>query len=475
MNNATTTREEQRRSFILEAPPMRVILSVGLPLVFYNGISQGFSFFDTLIASNIGAKTVSTVAYISQIGQMFQAIGSGLGIGGGILIARAFGAGDKKGVERYVSTVVFLALAIAAVLLAAMIPFPSAFLRLLGMPAELLTTETIAYFLVEIAGIAAVFVNTIYFAILRSKGSTRRIFWLNLMILSLKLGLTLAFVYVFRKGMVWLSIASLIAQASMTVIALATFLTPGNPFRVSLKAADFSPRTLAPVLALSLPVFLEKFAFNLGKVLVNSMAAAYGSLAIGALGISNRLGGLSTMPPIGFEDAEAAIIAQNLGNGNQRRAIAVFKRVLLLNLGIGLVMFVLMSVFRDPVISLFARGDPVFTAEIARIYNWERYATVLLAVSATVLGLLYGFGLTRVTMVLNSIRLFAFRIPPLWFILHYTSMDSEGLGVAMMVSNLMAGAVAGGVAFAFLGRLRSGTGTKNKDAAHTGEPVVSDK
>ena len=71
--------------------------------------------------------------------------------------------------------------------------------------------------------------------------------------------------------------------------------------------------------------------FNYGKVVVNSMAASYGSLAIGALGVSNRLGGLSTMPPIGFEDAEAALVAQNLGNGNERRALSIFKRVLALN------------------------------------------------------------------------------------------------------------------------------------------------
>ncbi len=439
----------------MEAPPLRVIVSIGLPLVLYNGISQVFSFFDTLIASNIGAATVSTVAFVSQIGQMLSAIGSGVGVGGGIMIARQFGAGDRAGVERLVSTVVFLALGLAAVLLLASLPFPAAALRLFGMPSDLLTRETIHYFILEIAGIAAVFVNTVYIAILRSKGSTRSIFFLNVMILSLKLSLTLLFVYVFRKGLVWLSLASLIAQGSLTAIAVITFLKPGHPFRVSVRSADFSRRTLLPLLSLSLPVFLEKFVFNYGKVVVNSMAASYGSLAIGALGVSNRLGGLSTMPPIGFEDAEAAIVAQNLGNGNEKRALSMFKRVLVLNFGIGVLMFAVMSVFQKPIISLFARGDPEFATEIAGIYDYERYATVLLAVSAAIMGLLYGFGLTRVTMILNILRLFAFRIPPLYYILHYTNLGSEGLGWAMMISNLMVGLAACAVAIVFVGRLRA--------------------
>jgi len=454
MKTSASDREEIRRNFILQAPPTQVVLSVGLPLVFYNGITQVFSFFDTLIASNIGAKTVSTVAFVTQISQMFTAIGAALGIGGGILIARHYGAGDRAGVERFVSTVVLLALCIAAGLLALMIPFPAATLRLFGMPEDLVTPETIAYFSLEIAGIAAVFVNTLYFAILRSQGSTRRIFWLNLMILSLKLSLTLAFVYVLKKGIIWLSLASFLAQGTMTVLAIRSFIKPGHPFRVSFRSADFSAYTIRPILSLALPVFLEKFAFSYGKVLVNSMAASYGSLAIGALGVSNRLGGLSTMPPIGFEDAEVAIIAQNLGNRNQGRAIAAFKRVLLLNLGIGIVMFILMSVFKDPLIALFARGDPAFTAEIAKIYQYERYATVFLPLSASVMGLLYGFGLTRITMILNMLRLFVFRIPPLWFIIHFTRLGAEGLGWSMMISNLLVSVAAGGVAIVFVGRLK---------------------
>lgn len=454
MNQASHTRENNRRSFILEAPPTQVILSIGLPLVFYNGISQAFSFFDTLIASNIGAKTVSTVAFISQIGMMFSAIGAGLGIGGGIIVARAFGAGDREGVERTASTIVFLALGIALAILAVLVPFPGFALRLFGMPDDLLTAETVTYFLLELAGIAAVFVNTIYFAIERSRGNTKKIFWLNVMILSLKLGLTVFFVYALDKGMIWLSLASLAAQGTMTCIAIVSFVRPGKPFRVSLRLADFSAKTILPILALSLPVFLEKFVFNYGKVVVNSMAAAYGSLAIGALGISNRLGGLSTMPPMGFEDAESAIIAQNLGNGNRKRAIAVFKRVFALNMGIGVFFFILMGIFMDPIIELFARGDPVFTAEIAKIYQYERYATILLAASASVMGLLYGFGLTRVSMTLNILRLFAFRIPPLWYIQRFTHMGTEGLGWAMMISNLMVGVSATAVAIVFLGRIK---------------------
>jgi Na+-driven multidrug efflux pump len=55
------------------------------------------------------------------------------------------------------------------------------------------------------------------------------------------------------------------------------------------------------------------------------------------------------------------------------------------------------------------------------------------------MGLLYGFGYTRLSMLLNLLRLFVFRIPPLWYFQHFTNMKTEGLGIAMMISNMMMG------------------------------------
>ena len=43
------------------------------------------------------------------------------------------------------------------------------------------------------------------------------------------------------------------------------------------------------MIKLSVPVIVEKMAFSLGKVVVNSMSTVYGTLTVGALGISNNI------------------------------------------------------------------------------------------------------------------------------------------------------------------------------------------
>jgi putative MATE family efflux protein len=434
-------KDAKRRTFILEGDMWNVLVSIAIPLVLYNSISQMFSLFDILIASNMSAAIASTVSFIAQIQLMLSAVGGGLAVGGGILIARHFGAGNMERVNKNINTLVFLAFIISLCILVMVIPFSTQFLKFLRMPKDLLEIGSV-YFILETAMLICIFINTIYFSIEKAKGNTKVILFCNLLMLSLKLGLTLFLVYGIGGNILLLSAASLSSHLSITCIAIKNMTGKRNPFRLSVKYIDFSAETLRPILILSLPVFMEKFVFNLGKVIVNSMSAAYGSMVVGALGISNRISAIATTPPIGVEEAEASIVSQNLGNNNIPRALGIFKRTFILNMGLGLLFFILMTIFKDNIISLFAKNDILFAVEIEKIYNYERYATILLAASSSVMGLLYGFGYTRISMILNLTRLFVYRIPPLWIMQNFTTVGSEGVGMAMMISNGLIGITA---------------------------------
>ena len=202
--------------------------------------------------------------------------------------------------------------------------------------------------------------------------------------------------------------------------------------------------------------FLEKFIFAFGKVIVNSMCAGMGSTVVGALGVSNRLGGFCTNPPSGFQDAESSLISQNLGAGKVERALAIFYRTLLINLGIATLLLIVMLTFRDSIIMLFAKGDAAFAAEIRAIYTYECWDSVLVSINASVMGLLYGFGKTRISMILNIVRLFVYRIPPLWLLLRFTHIGIPAVGMAMLISNGAVGITSGIVAIWFIRRLKQG-------------------
>lgn len=448
-----TEKELARRKFILEGNEWKVIFTISLPVVIYNTLSQLFQFVDTLIAASISTNTVSIVSFIGQISSAMQTIGSGLAIGSGIIIARHFGSGDMEMVRRRISSVLCLTIAISLTLALIFIPFSNSFLLLLKIPRELLSDGRI-YFIIEVCGISFLFINTIYFSIEKACGNTKAYMWSNLLFSILKTSFNVLFVFKLKGGMIALPSATLLAQFIISVISFSKLLSPKNPFRISIKLCSFEKPFITKLTSLSVPIFLEKFIFAFGKVIVNSMCAFYGATVIGALGVSNRLGGLSTQPPGGFQEGETTVISQNLGNGNLHRALNIFYKVLFINVIFSIICFILTGIFQVPLVTIFAKGDKNFAQSIAKIYYYERLDTILIAINTSVMGLLYGFGKTKIALYLNILRLFVYRIPPLYFFIHCTNLGIEAVGIAMLVSNGFVGLTSGAAAIPLIAKIK---------------------
>ncbi|HHX60922.1 MAG TPA: MATE family efflux transporter [Epulopiscium sp.] len=455
MSNQLSEKDNQRRRFILQANMWGVVLAVSLPLAIYNSLNSIFTFLDSLMASYISSEVVSAVTYVSQIKGAIGAVGMGLALGGGIIIARHYGAGNMEKAKKVANTLLFLAIAIGLVLIVLIVPFTRPILRILNTPEELINVGS-SYFAVEIIAVISMFINNVYIAIERAKGNTKKILYLNLMVLAIKLPLTALFIYVFHMGVTMMAVGTLIAHMVLTIIGMRDMLKPDNIFRLSIKDIELSKKMIWPILILGVPIFFEKFAFSFGKVIVNSMSVAYGGTVVGALGVSNNIGGIITGAGGGFQDGESAIISQNIGNNDFTRAIDAFKKTLIVSLALGLIGFVLTGIFGDQLIAIFAKGDMVFAKEIKNIFQYERYALITLTIASASMGFLYGFGYTKLSLIINFMRLFAFRIPILYGLQKFTTLESKGVGIAMMVSNLLVGILSLSIVLIVIWRMKKG-------------------
>ncbi len=115
-------RDIRFREESLNGSLWKVILSVGTPLALYHSLSMLFKLLDTMMASHISSTAVSSVAYLGQISIMLSAIGSGLAIGSGIQISRAYGEGDYQTVKKRVSSLYAMVALLGAVILAVLLP-----------------------------------------------------------------------------------------------------------------------------------------------------------------------------------------------------------------------------------------------------------------------------------------------------------------------------------------------------------------
>lgn len=448
-----TTKDKQNRDYILNENMWSVVFRICLPLALYQSLAQIFKIFDSQMAAHISSEAVSAVAYLSQLNMAINAVGGGLAVGASLKISETYGSGKFQKVKRQVSTLYMICGLLGAVILLVFVPFAEPFLKMAKTPDEFIVVGK-TYFIIEIFSLVVMFFNNVYISIERARGNSKRILNLNVLIIVIKLSLTAWFVYGLKGNVTSIAIATLISQLAMFVIAIKNMGGKEGIFGFSIKAVSMNRAVASPMIVLSIPVVVEKFSFAIGKVIVNSMSTGYGALTVGALGISNSIGGLTTNPQNGFQEGGAAIISQNLGAKKYDRAFDAFKKILICNIIIGAVGYVLTMTNLHIISGVFAKDDLIFKGMIEHIYRYEAMGAVALGVHASVMALLYGYGLMKYTFFVNFMRVFAFRVPVLWLLQNYTNLGNDSVGIVMMISNIGVGVLSSFIAFIELRKIR---------------------
>lgn len=430
--------ESEFREKSLSSNVYLLIIQVGTPLAVFALFASLFSLLDTIMASHIGTIDVSTVAYMNQLRMILNSIGTGIGTGSMILINRAYGAGDKAKTNELTNTLVRLLLILSMIFLL-MIPFVPAILRLIKTPEEFIS-EGSAYFRILITATVVNFVNLIYINVEKSRGRTGVILVANLSMMVIKLIFSALFVYILDKGIAYIALSTLISYSACAIYALPHLFDRNSIFCIRPSLVFHTKKGYSKsLLSLSFPVAVEDSTFSLGKVIVNSIASSYGAEMIGALGISNNVSGLAASFENGFSDASSSIVSQNYGAGKCRRAIKVYIANIIITFIASLFALGVLYAFSDKLIPIFATSrngfNEGFMETIRRIFIYDSLSCFGIAFNGAGMDFLLGLGKTKVTLVLNFLKIFVFRIPVLFILQMFISDGATALGVMMMISN----------------------------------------
>lgn len=417
IDNEISIKEQQKREFILNGNLWKVVFVIALPLFFYSLFSYAYSIIDTIMCSELSKDALNAVSALNQITNMISAVGGGLGAGGSILIAREIGRKDYKKAKKLSSTIFFYVFLIAVLTVAIILPLTRPLLYAFNIAQESIDIGS-TYFMINVCSAAVVMINTVYMGVEKARGSTLHITLLNVGVVIIKVSLNCLFIYGLQiKDMMFISLSTLIANFALTLFIICRLLFTNYLFKFSIKNVSFKSSTLKKTFVISFPIFLGKFIFSLGKVVINSMAKDLGNDVVGALGVSNNMGGSVTNPLSSIEDSSSSIISQNLGAKKVDRALKTFYVSLVYALIIAVVGVIIVTIFDTPITMFFARNAgneqevKEYAKHISQVFFYEKMGIITLAVNSAVLGLLYGFRKTTIASIINIARVFVFRIP----------------------------------------------------------------
>lgn len=458
--NPSSSKELKLRQYILEEKLWKVILYITYPLAIYSLFNHLYGFVDMMIVAHIGNTQIASVAILSEIQTMITAFGAGIASGGAVIVARHIGANRLEEAKKNASNVFFLAVYVSLFLILILIPTAKPFLQVLRTPSSVIE-DGLGYFIVQIITTGFITINSVFIGLEKAKGNTQKILWLNIIIMTIKLILSVIFVYVLGLGIVWVSIATMIAQAFFTLFAFMILFNKTNPFKITFSEMRLKWSYIQPILLLSLPIFLGRFIFSTGRVIINAMAAIYGTEVLSAFSIAQKIGGGGATLAIVPEEAVPTVIAQNIGNNQPQRAKRVYPIALAMGVSVGIITVLYAFIFKDQIIPLIVNKEttPEFIKIAVTLFRWEVFSKLNGAIISITLAMFYGYRHTKVAMVVNIARLFVFRIPVLWVFQTFFNYGYESIGFTMFISNTATAILCLGLAFVFYTKMRHNPNT----------------
>lgn len=321
------------KKFVGDKAFYKMALTVAVPIMIQNGITNFVSLLDNIMVGRIGTEQMSGVAIINQLMFVFNISIFGAVSGAGIFGAQFWGCGKQEGV-RHTFRFKWLA-AIILVVLAGLLFFLAGeelillYLHGEGNDAQLEETLYYAkqYLKVMLWGLLPFGVCQVYTSTMRECGET--MLPMKAGIVAVVVNMCLNYVLIFGKfgmpqlGVVGAAIATVVSRYVEVAIVITWAHThkEKQPYIEGIYRSFHIPGNLVgKILLKGTPLMLNEIMWSVGMAMLMQCYSLRGLDAVAGLNISSTISNLFNVVYIAMGSAVSIIVGQLLGAGKMEEA-----------------------------------------------------------------------------------------------------------------------------------------------------------
>jgi putative MATE family efflux protein len=421
-----------------EGPLLGILLRVALPITLTHLSQSAFELINALWVGRLGSGAIAAVAASGPLFMVLISLGSGLSTAGAVLIAQNAGARRHDVLSHVAAQTLLMVACLASVFALLGEGFSSPLLTLIGV--EPAVHDLAAHYLhIRYLGMVPMFCFMAVQAMLQAVGEVRfaMLVQMGAIVCNALLDPLLIFGFgpVPAMGVGGAALATVLVQTGALVVGV-RHLQSGHS-ALHLRLQDFRPDWphVRRAAALGVPASIEQGIRTFSSLLLMSLAASFGTLALAAYGVGTRLLFLWFAPMIGLSIATAAVVGQNIGAGLEARAREAARLSAWLGfLGLTAVGLVLIP-FAPAIMRMLAPGQEAVVAEATR-FAWIYLPFLgVLAVPQALLGAFRGAGSTKQSMTISIVMQWVFQMPSAWIIALATSLGVLGVWWSYPIAN----------------------------------------
>ncbi len=379
-------------------PIVRNILAYTFPLLLGNLFQQLYNAADTLIVGNfLGSDALAAVSSSGSLIFMMVGFFNGLAVGAGVVISRAYGAGDGERLEKAVYSDIAFGLAAGAIITAFAVAFTRHILIWISTPSDLLPISA-SYFRVYSAGIFFSVMYNVLMGIMNALGDSRHPLYYLIISSAVNIVLDIVFIGAFGWGVWSAAFATIISQAASSLLCLIRLIRGDGGISIRLRSISIDKAGLGEIIRFGLPSGLQNSIVGFANTVIQSSVNTFPAAAIAGFGVYAKIEGFVLLPITSFSLALTTFVAQVSGSGNRERLLKGAVEGMAMNIVVAEAAGALLFIFAPFIVGLFS-SDPEVIGYGTRQARIEAFFYFLVAISHGSAGMLRGVGKAFVPML----------------------------------------------------------------------------
>ncbi len=415
--------------------PKGFLKALIIPLLIEQILTLTIGMADTIMVANVGESAVSGISLVDSLSNLFIQLFAAFATGGAVVASQYLGRKDKESASKAAKQLILITAFFSGAITLLGLIFNRGILALVfGHIEEDVMTYALQYFVFILISYPFLAITNSCNALCRSMGKSRITMLVSIVMNIINIGGNAVLIFIFHLGSMGAGIASLASRVVSALIMLIVISDRKLDIHIEkLYQVTLIPSMIKRILRIGLPSGIENSMFHIGKILVQSLIASFGTASIAANAVVNNINSFANLPGAVIGMASITVIGQCIGAGRHDAAKYYAKRLLLLVYA----MFIFSCTFfyaATPFLSsLYSLSDEAMRLSIINNRFLLVCTLIIWPISFTLPNFLRAAGDARYTMSVSMLSMWIFRVILSYVLGAFFGLGLLGANISMVV------------------------------------------
>lgn len=390
----------------------RALKRLLLPLVIEQVLVMLVGMVDTVMVASAGQAAVSGVALVDMVNYLIITVMAALTTGGSVIISQYAGSRQPEQAERSAGQLMTVTLLLSAAILAVCLLGRDAILRLFfgSVEADVMAAAQ-TYFMITACSFPFLGIYDAGAALYRVMGKTSVTMYVSLAMNVINVIGDFIGVSVLHAGVAGVAVPTLLSRAFAAVVMSRLAFRRQNSIPLYWHhILMWDTPVVRRILHIAVPNGLENGLFALGKVLVTSIVAGFGTVRIAANGVANSVDQIAVIVVNAVNLAMVPVVGQCVGASDYTQAAHYTEKLMRISYLCTAVLGLAVCVLLPVLLPLYGLSADTLRLAALLIVLHNALALLLHPTSFNLANILRAAGDARFTMIVGICSMIVFRL-----------------------------------------------------------------